>query len=342
VKLRIVATTLAWASIVRAMGPPVMIHTKDGSVYYGELVERVATKGDEHVTVLLATGVPKRIALKDVDPSPVSLPVMPREEYTPPTVTVRTKNRSAYHGELIERVAGEHVVLKLETGEMKTIDWADIDQAPPPPPRSAPHEDAPVENVYTKNGSIYHGEIIEKVMRDHVTIKLPTDEVKTIDWDDIQIEGSPSRVRRETHEAVLAVEADEPDVVLERRNADGIFTDVCHAPCEEPAPAGLYRVAGSGLVPTPPFRVDASARVFATMTTRPMHTAAVATSAVSGGLLFTGFMVLLADVATPSWASDKSTLDWATGTILTLGTVSFLVGMGLLSTAISRARVSAR
>jgi len=33
-------------------------------------------------------------------------------------ITVRTLNGSAYHGELIERVANEHVVLKLETGDV--------------------------------------------------------------------------------------------------------------------------------------------------------------------------------------------------------------------------------
>jgi hypothetical protein len=43
-----------------------------------------------------------------------------------------------------------------------------------------PREPAPIENVTTKNGSVYHGEIIEKVVRDHVTIKLATDEIKTI------------------------------------------------------------------------------------------------------------------------------------------------------------------
>jgi hypothetical protein len=325
------------------MGPPVMIHTKDGSVYYGELVERVETKGDEHVTVLLATGVPKRIALKDVDPSPVSLPVLPREEYTPPTVTVRTKNGSAYHGELIERVAGEHVVLKLETGEMKTLDWSDIEQSPPPPPRSAPHEAAPIENVYTKNGSIYHGEIIEKVVRDHVTIKLTTDEVKTIDWEDIASERAQHPIQERTRDPILVVEADDPAAVLERRGADGLYTRVCHAPCEETSPTGFYRVAGSGLVPTPPFHVDGSARVFANITTRATHTAAIVTSAAAGALLFVGFLLLPTDLATPSWPNDKSGLDWATGTVLFVGTVSFLVAMALLATsASSHANVTAR
>ncbi len=341
VKVHIVATTLAWASVVHAMGPPVMIHTKDGSVYYGELVERIETKGDEHVTVLLATGVPKRIALKDVDPSPASLPVMPREEHAVPTVTVRTLNGSAYHGELIERVAGEHVVMKLETGDVKTIEWADIDTSPPPPVRVAPRETAPVENVRTKNGSLYHGEIIEKVVRDHVTIKLATDEVKTIDWVDIATLDTLPSVPR-PRDLVLDVTADVDGAVLERRNGDGIFTEVCHAPCEEASPSGLYRIAGPQLVPTRPFQANGNVQVFATLTTRTMKTAAVTTSALSGGLLFTGFMLLLADLSTPSYPNDKSGLNWATGTVMTLGTLSFVVGMTLLSIAKSQTRITPR
>jgi hypothetical protein len=335
-----VALSIAWVTAAHAMGPPAMIHTKDGSVYYGELVERVETKGDEHVTILLATGVPKRIALKDVDPSPVSLPVMPREEHTVPTVTVRTLNGSAYHGELVERVAGEHVILKLDTGDMKTIDWADIDQSPPPPPRSAPHEDAPVENVRTKNGSIYHGEIIEKVMRDHVTIKLATDEVKTIEWQDIALTETAPTVTSRARTTTLVVNADDGNAVLERLDADGIFTAVCHAPCEETSPMGTYRVTGPGLVPTPPFQTSGNTHVFATMTSSTTKTAAVVTSASGGGLLFTGFLLLLADLGTSSYASDKSGLDWATGTIMTMGSLTFLVGMSLLAVAKSDVKLS--
>jgi hypothetical protein len=330
-----------WISVAHAMGPPAMIHTKDGSVYWGELVERVETKGDEHVTILLATGVPKRIALKDVDPSPVEIQLPPREERSPPTITVRTLNGSAYHGELVERVANVHVVLKVETGEVKTIDWADIDQSPPPPPRSAPHEDAPVENVRTKNGSIYHGEIIEKVMRDHITIKLATDEVKTIEWEDIALaETAPTVVTPRARTTTLVVNADDSGAVLERLNVDGIFTQVCQAPCEETSPMGTYRVTGPGLVPTPTFQTSGNTHVFATMTTSTTKTAAVVTSATAGGLLFTGFMLLLVDLATPSYVNDKTGLDWATGTTMTLGSLTFLVGMSLLAVAKSDVKLS--
>lgn len=315
-----------------------MIHTKDGSVYYGELVERVETKGDEHVTLMLATGVPKRIALKDVDPSPVSLPVLPREEHAVPTVTVRTLNGSAYHGELIERVAGEHVVLKLETGEVKTIDWADIDTTPPAPVRVAPREAAPVENVRTKNGSLYHGEIIEKVVRDHVTIKLATDEVKTIEWQDISTLDALQVPR--PHEVVLSVAADDTDAVLEHRSFNGIFTEVCHAPCEETSPSGVYRIAGPGLLPTQAFDANRNTRVFAQLSTKALKTAAVTTSALSGGMLFGGFMLLLADLSTPSYTNDKSSIDWATGTTIAIGTMSFVVGMALLAVAKSEARIT--
>ena len=86
-------------------------------------------------------------------------------------------------------------------------------------------------------------------------------------------------------------------------------------------------------MPTEPFHVDGSARVFANVTTRATHTAAVVTSAAAGALLFVGFLLVPTDLSTPSWPNDKSALDWATGTVLFVGTVSFLVGMTLLATS---------
>jgi hypothetical protein len=321
------------------MGPPVMIHTKDGSVYYGELVERVETKGDEHVTVMLTTGVPKRIALKDVDPSPVSLPVMPYEEHAVPMVTVRTLNGSAYHGELIERVVNEHVVLKLETGDMKTIEWADIDRSPPPPARVVPNEDAPVENVRTKSGSVYHGEIVEKVAHDHVTIRIDTGELKTIAWDDVVRSAQP--IVQKPREPVLIADADEPNVFLQHLN-DSVFSTVCRIPCEELSPAGSYRIAGNGVLPTAPFQVESSARVFASLTTRGVHTAGVVTGLSSGALMVTGLLLVFGRMSmASSVGNDTSAIDLAAGTSIGVGILSFFVAIGLLSSS-SHARVTPR
>jgi len=90
-----------------------------------------------------------------------------------------------------------------------------------------------------------------------------------------------------------------------------------------------------------PFRVDTSARVFATLTTRGTHNGGVITGAVSGAAVLTGFAFLLADLATPSWESNKSGLDWATGFFFTTGVASFFVAMTLLAAG-SHARVTPR
>jgi hypothetical protein len=136
------------------------------------------------------------------------------------------------------------------------------------------------------------------------------------------------------------VTADDDDAVLERRNVDGIFTEVCHAPCEETSPNGLYRIAGSGIVPTAPFQANGNTRVFATLTTTTTTTAAVVTSATAGAHLFTVDMMLLADVGTSSSSKDKSGLDWATGTVMVMGTLGFIAGIALLSAAKSEARIT--
>jgi hypothetical protein len=314
-----------------AMGPPAMIHAKDGSIYYGELVERVEKKGDEHVTILLATGARKRIALGDVDPSPVSLPTMPRETHAAPTMTVRTLNGSAFHGELVERVVNEHVVLKLETGTVKTIEWREIDELAPPPVRVAPREPAPVENFRTKNGSFYHGEVIEKVVRDHVTIKIQTGEIKTLDWQDLAFDSRPAARPPTPPEIVLLASADDDRAFLERRNYDGVFETVCKPPCTETASRGVYRFAGENLVPTRPFHPAPSERVVvATMASLPLRRAAVALTIDSAPLLAVGLTAAIADLATPWW-QDHTSYDATVAVTHIVGGVALALGLALLA-----------
>ena len=56
-RITLISAFFAIASSAWGRGPPTVIHTKDGSVYYGELVERVAF---DHVTILNTAGEIKR------------------------------------------------------------------------------------------------------------------------------------------------------------------------------------------------------------------------------------------------------------------------------------------
>jgi hypothetical protein len=128
-RARLWCTVLAMASVrVAWAGPPTAIHTKDGSVFYGELVERVT---DDHVTLLLATGATKRISWKDVDLAPLTV-----------------LSRSAAP---IEQVVGKHVTVKLETGAVKMLEWDELEESRPPAPKPPPVVKADVAVSFTAN-----------------------------------------------------------------------------------------------------------------------------------------------------------------------------------------------
>jgi hypothetical protein len=293
----------AWA------GPPTMVHTKDGSVFYGELVERVAK---DHVTIILATGVVKRIKWDDVDEAPlvVTPPKQPEPVTPAPTETVRTKDGSVYYGEVIERQAGHHVTLKLETGATKTIEDADIDTDPPPPPAHVVREPAPVINVRTSDGSIYHGEVVESVAEEHITLKLATGALKTIEWEDLwRPHAPPPRPKPKPHVPRPNVEmgflANDARAVLQQRGGtDDGFTDVCATPCRRSiSPDADYRVILPFLTETSPFKLTSAHdnQIVATIRPKGRLYAGIATAVVSAPLAALGLGLGIAASNAPTY-----------------------------------------
>ncbi len=349
------ASLALWSSVSSAAGPPTMVHTKDGSVYYGELVERVY---DDHITIVLATNVIRRFAWKDIDPTPLASspyvpPVMPA-----PIDTVWTKNGSSFHGEIIARVVGEHVTIKLETGELKTLEWADIDLGPPPPPlRIQPHAEPPIDTIHTKNGSIYHGEIIEKVTRDHVTLKLSTGDVKTIEWDDMA-EAPPPVLRvppppRPMPPVALAFEASKASAILQRRQgAFGPWEDLCVGGCRKTLPtSGVYRVVGNGLTPTSTFYLTSGpSQVAADMGSKPRlvlgSVLAISSIAPTIGGLALAVAASTANTYTTTTTSpfkyvpvDNTGLDVAAIAVSVAAGVMLVAGVVLIATSVSSVRI---
>jgi hypothetical protein len=131
--------------------------------------------------------------------------------------------------------------------------------------------------VWTKDGSMFRGEVVERVPNDHVTIKLATGETKRVEWKDLDHDSlgdrpaiAPAATRpRHERRAELRVhfEADHANAVLEREigstSSDGggqtriVFGTVCQAPCDDVLPAGPgYRVSGPGLRPSDSFSLS--------------------------------------------------------------------------------------
>lgn len=159
---------IAWNEVIRAplpesqptIAPIETIHTKDGSVYVGKIVEKIH---DDHVAIENATGAIRFIAWKDIDENAPRAPSL-----VEPEQTVKLVDGSTYRGEILERVVGDHVMVRIRTGAIRTLAWRDVDPYPPPPTRRA----ADVETVHTSAGDEFHGEVIERVFGHRVVLRL--------------------------------------------------------------------------------------------------------------------------------------------------------------------------
>jgi len=173
-----------WASPASAVdNETITVRTHDGSVYRGEFVERVT--GD-HVTLRVVTGSLRRIAWREVEIDPA-----PPPPEIPVVETVRTTDGSVYRGEIVEKVIGDHVAVKTATGAIRFVLWRELDTQPAHDPSG---DDAPQPaalTVHTGDGSVYHGEIVEKVNGDHVTLKIATGALRRIEWSDIDANPKP-------------------------------------------------------------------------------------------------------------------------------------------------------
>ncbi|HEY1954300.1 MAG TPA: hypothetical protein VGH28_01780 [Polyangiaceae bacterium] len=138
------------------------------------------------------------------------------------------------------------------------------------------------ERVTLADGTVMQGELVEKVPGDHITIKLATGEIRTIQWSAlapqppaVTVQAAPPPVPvtqappagPSTH---VMIDADEPGVTLLRVTGLGMvqatssygttfgafmsYAPICVAPCEANLEtSGMYRVAGDGVTPTGTF-----------------------------------------------------------------------------------------
>ncbi len=168
------------------------VRTKNGAEYRGEIIERVP--GD-HVTMRMP-GLIKRIEWADVDTRP-PVPTHDAEGLE----TVRLRDGSAVRGELVERVAGDHVVLRIATGAMRRLEWRDIDTSAPATKTDQPASDETVETIRTHDGSVYRGVIVERIVGDHVLVRIVMGAIRRVEWRDIDVsarEPAPSSADVET------------------------------------------------------------------------------------------------------------------------------------------------
>ena len=195
--------------------------TKDGAMYRGEVLEYVV---GSHITLRLDTGEGKRIVWDDatqISPprprrspsspppsspppsSPPSSPPPPSPPPSPPSAspstptinyagsgierTVLTKDSITYHGEVVEYEVSSHVLLKLATGETKRIGWAEAKRISPPRQKGDPSPvGSPERTLILRDGNSLRGQLVESVLGDHTTLRMPAGDIRRVSWSDIK------------------------------------------------------------------------------------------------------------------------------------------------------------
>jgi len=141
---------------------------------------------------------------------------------------------------------------------------------------------ADTERVQLADGSVFEGELVEKVPNDHITIKLATGEIRRIEWSAVAPQAPPpspfapftAPAQAPAPSAHVSVESDRPGPVLMKDPGYGeTFTNtqgpatlsllsdqnpvpVCYAPCAADVdPRATYYVTGAYVSRTRSFAI---------------------------------------------------------------------------------------
>jgi hypothetical protein len=191
-------------------------------------------------------------------------------------------------------------------------------------------DDAETITVWTTDGGVVRGEIVEIAPGDHITVKLATGETKRVEWSDVDHDSTGAK-KKGTGKAAPAVEPDDEEeraprrraparkhaddgddgprvrltgdssLVLERYSGSGRggYKLVCHMPCNVPVDAGDgYRVSGPGMRASDPFEIRADTVVNAHLGTTGRMVGGIVALGLGGTVLLTGAIL---------WGTAKTT-----------------------------------
>jgi hypothetical protein len=232
-----------------------------------------------------------------------------------------------------------------------------------------------LEVVHTTDGSVYRGELVERVVNDHITLKLATGETRRLEWKDIapseaanpsKAPASPAEVKSaptappntldvtltvNDGRAVLQRSTGTLDVTVGNRqgHADS-FENVCAAPCGQvkvPDSGGRFRVGGEGLVPTATFALHQGAKnqVDASMAATSKRTAGqVLTWTVGVPVTLLGATLFLlipaTNPGTPGGGSAAPALFFSGLGVTTVGVAALVTGVVLWVSSSSSVNVN--
>ncbi len=205
------------------------------------------------------------------------------------------------------------------------------------------------EQVRMRDGSVFQGELVERIPGDHVTIRLATGEFRRLPWSDVVSESAveppselPMRAAPRGPVVHVAVTANREGATLLRIAAVGqelgwrrraifeLYDPVCTAPCEADVPArGRYRVRGDGMVQSAAFHLpQGEPRVGLQVNGGSLAGVVLGVVMMGVGITAMGiggvFMLVGASERAPNDGSGTET-----GGAITLGAGAGLTGLGL-------------
>jgi hypothetical protein len=115
-------------------------------------------------------------------PAPAAAP----DAAGPMARTVVTKSGPIYHGVVVQLDTGNHVTLRLATGEERRIPWSNVQalSAPRLPGASEPRSFSPARTVVMKDFSIFRGDLVESLPGEFITLQLADKTTRRIAWKD--------------------------------------------------------------------------------------------------------------------------------------------------------------
>jgi hypothetical protein len=153
-------------------------------------------------------------------------------------------------------------------GTSQPVPYGQPPPQPQPQPQTQPMQ-AGDDVIYLKNGGILRGTIIDAIPNAHARIRLPTGEVATVRWDEVQKivhasgqpqtppQGGTTPTPAPVSTGSVFVHIDASSNVDLEQLKDGTWSVVCNNPCDRSLSKDHdYRISGSGVRRSKPFRLS--------------------------------------------------------------------------------------